>query len=49
MVNGIFYMVGYHLVIGNSDRVHKLVESMDVNKQNNVGDTALIRASESGT
>lgn len=37
-----------HLTLGNYERVEKLVNSLDVNKQNNVGDTALIRASETG-
>lgn len=34
--------------LGNYKRVEELVTTVDVNKQNNVGDTALIRASETG-
>lgn len=34
--------------LGNYKRVEELVTTIDVNKQNNVGDTALIRASETG-
>lgn len=36
------------MLLGNSERVSELVKNLDVNKRNDVGDTALIRASESG-
>lgn len=36
------------LILGNFKRVNELVKIIDVNKQNNVGDTALIRACETG-
>lgn len=36
------------MIIGNLIRVQELVKFVNVNRQNDVGDTALIRASETG-
>lgn len=36
------------MILGNVERVQELVKSIDINRMNDVGDTALIRASEFG-
>lgn len=37
-----------HVILGNLDRISELIKTVDIDIQNDVGDTALIRASEVG-
>lgn len=38
----------FNVILGNIERISELIKTVDIDIQNDVGDTALIRASEVG-